>query len=57
MLAVGWSGRIVHRVMVYHHFVYPTEVVIAHVKLIEWVSKNLEDKFICFKSQFLPFHV
>ena len=57
VLGLGWSGRIVHRGMICRHLGYPIGVDVSHVKLIEWVSKRLEDKFMYWRSQFWPFHV
>ena len=47
---LGWSRRIVHRGMIYRHRGYPIGVEVSHVKLIEWVSKRLEDKFMYWMS-------
>ena len=33
-----------------------SKVEVSHVKLIEWVSKKLEDKFMYWIFQFWPFH-
>ena len=57
VLGLGWPGRIIHRGMICRHFEYPIGVDVSHVKLIEWVSKRLEDKFMYWRSQFWPFHV
>ena len=57
VLGLGWSGRIVHRGMICRHLGYPIGVDVSHVKLIEWVSKRLEDKFMYWRSQIWPFHV
>ena len=43
--------------MICRHLGYPIGVDVSHVKLIEWVSKRLEDKFMYWRSQFWPFHV
>ena len=43
--------------MICCHLGYPFGVEVSHVKLIEWVSKRLEDKFMYWRSQFWPFHV
>ena len=57
VLGLGWSRRIVHHSMICRHLGYLIGVVISHVKLIEWVSKRLTDKFMYWRSQIWSFHV
>ena len=46
VLGLRWSRRIIHRGMICRRLGYPIGVEVSHVKLIEWVSKRLEDKFM-----------
>ena len=54
---VGVVRKDIHYGMICHHHGYSIGVEVSHVKLIEWVSKRLEDKFMYWRSQFCPFHV
>ena len=56
-IGLGWSKRIVCHGIICYHLQYPIGVEVSYVKLIEWVSKSLEDKFLYWWFQIWPFHV
>ena len=43
--------------MICHHLGYQVKMEISHVKLIGWVSKNLNNKYMHWRSQLWSFHV
>ena len=57
ILELGWSGKIVNRGEIFRHLGYPIGVEVSHVKLADWVSRKIENKFIYWKSQSWPFHI
>ncbi len=57
ILNLGWPGKMVTRGEICRHLGYPIGVDVSHVKLLEWVSNRLQNKFMYWKSQFWPFHV
>ena len=44
-MELGWTGKVVNRGKICHHLGYPIGLDVSHVKLINWVSKQIEDKF------------
>ena len=57
IMELGWSGKIVNRGEIFRHLGYPIGVEVSHVKLVDWVSRKIENKFIYWRSQSWPFHI
>ena len=57
LVELGWTWKLVRRGDICQHLGYPIGVDVSHVKLVEWVSNRLENKFMYWKSQFMPFHI
>ena len=48
---------VVNRGEICFHLGYPIGVDASNVKLVDWASRQFEDKFKYYKSQMWPFHV
>ena len=46
VLGLGWLGEIIYRHMICCHFGYSIRMEVSRVKLIDWVSKKLEDIYV-----------